>query len=387
MHPIKTFPPISSKLPHAGTTIFTVMSELANQHSAINLSQGFPDFNCSEKLISLVNKYMLMGKNQYAPMQGLLPLREKIAVKTNELYGATYNPADEITITAGGTQALYTAITAVVHKGDEVIVLEPAYDSYIPAIQLSGGIPVYVGLKPPLYKIDWEQVQRVITSNTKLIILNSPHNPTGTVFSKEDIFQLIKITENKNIFILSDEVYEHIIFDNHPHESVCKYPELRARSFVVFSFGKTYHTTGWKIGYCLAPKELTVEFRKVHQFITFCTNTPIQWALNDFIEEKNNYLCLHKFYEEKRDLFVKLINDSKFKFIPAKGTYFQLLSFDGLTDEKDTDFAMRITKDYGVASVPVSVFYHDKADYKMLRFCFAKEAVTLEKAAERIRGI
>ncbi len=378
---------IHSKLPKVGTTIFTIMSALANEYKAINLSQGFPNFDVSAELISLVNKYMQKGFNQYAPMQGIMPLREAIAEKMFDLYHVNYNPETEINITSGGTQAIYSAIAAVIAEGDEVIIFEPAYDCYAPAIELQGGIPVYIELKAPDYHIEWEEVKKLINHRTRMIMINTPHNPTGAVMSVEDMKQLVKITDNTDIIILSDEVYEHIIFDGIEHQSVAKYPKLAERSFIIFSFGKTYHTTGWKIGYCLAPANMMTEFRKVHQFIVFCSNTPIQYALAEYMKNKNEYLALGKFYQEKRDYFIDLIKDSKFKFTPASGSYFQLLNYKDITDEKDTDYAIRLTKEVGVASVPISVFYHQPVDNKFLRFCFAKTNETLEKAAEKLCSI
>ncbi|HXB14038.1 MAG TPA: methionine aminotransferase [Bacteroidia bacterium] len=375
---------IRSKLPTVGTTIFTVMSALANEYKAINLSQGFPNFECSPELVKTVNQYMQKGFNQYAPMQGIMPLREVIAEKMQELYGGAYNPEKEINITAGGTEAIYSAITALIHEGDEVIVFEPAYDCYVPAIELCGGIPVYLQLKDPDYHIDWNEVKKRVNQRTKMIMINTPHNPTGAVLSAEDMKQLEKITQGTDIIILSDEVYEHIIFDGHKHQSVCRYPKLAERSVVVFSFGKTYHTTGWKLGYVLAPERLMTEFRRVHQFVVFCVNTPLQYALADYMKNKDEYLKLGAFYAEKRDYFVNLLKGSRFEWIPASGSYFQLLSYKKITEEKDTEFAIRLTKENGVASVPTSVFYHDPIDNKLLRFCFAKTNETLEKAAEKL---
>jgi methionine transaminase len=375
---------IRSKLPTVGTTIFTVMSALANEHNAINLSQGFPNFECSPELVKLVNQYMQKGYNQYAPMQGIMPLREAIAEKMQELYGAVYSPEKEINITAGGTEAIYSAITALIHEGDEVIVFEPAYDCYIPAIELSGGIPVYLQLKAPNYSIDWNEVKKRVNQRTRMIMLNSPHNPTGAVLTADDMKQLEKITAGTDIIILSDEVYEHIIFDGHTHQSVCRFPTLAERSFVVFSFGKTYHTTGWKLGYVLAPAKLMAEFRRVHQFVVFCVNTPLQYALAEYMKNKDEYLQLGAFYSEKRDYFLSLLKGSKFQWVPASGSYFQLLNYSKITSEKDTDYAVRLTKENGVASVPVSVFYHEPVDSKLLRFCFAKTKETLEKAAEKL---
>ncbi len=375
---------IRSKLPTAGTTIFTVMSALANKHNALNLSQGFPNFGCSPALVDLVGQYMRRGYNQYAPMQGILPLREAIAEKMQNLYGASYHPEKEINITAGGTQAIYSAITALVHEGDEVIVFEPAYDCYVPAIELCGGIPVYLQLNLPGFTINWNEVKKRVNQHTRMIIINTPQNPTGGVLTAGDMKELEKITAGTDIIVLSDEVYEHIIFDGKRHESVCRYPELAKRSFVVFSFGKTYHSTGWKLGYVLAPEKLMEEFRRVHQFVVFCVNTPLQYAFADFMKMKDEYLKLAAFYEEKRNYFISLLKGSKFTWTPASGSYFQLLGYNKITDEKDTDYAIRLTKENGVASVPVSVFYHERIDNKLLRFCFAKSNETLEKGAEKL---
>lgn len=378
---------IVSKLPKVGTTIFTVMSQLANEHKAINLSQGFPDFECSEELVKLVNQYMKKGMNQYAPMQGVMQLREAISAKMEALYGISYHPANEINITSGATQAIYSAITAVIREGDEVIVFEPAYDCYVPAIELNGGVPVYIQLKAPEYRIDWNEVKKRITRRTKMIIINSPHNPTGAVMSEADMKQLEKLTNNSEIIILSDEVYEHVIFDGAQHQSVCRYPKLAERSFVVYSYGKSYHVTGWKMGYVLAPENLMVEFRKNHQFLVFTSNTPIQYALADFMKQEQQYLEIPAFYQKKRDFFLEQIKGSKFTCIPSPGSYFQLLDYSAISKAKDTDFAIQLTKEHGVASVPTSVFYHKPVDNKLLRFCFAKKEETLEKAAERLRKI
>jgi len=375
---------LHSKLPNVGTTIFTVMSQLAAEHNAINLSQGFPNFECSPELVALVNQYMKKGLNQYSPMQGILPLRETIAAKMQELYGAVYSPDKEINITAGGTQAIYAAISAVINEGDEVIIIEPAYDCYVPAIEMNGGIPIFVKLKEPSYTIDWNEVKKLVNQRTRMIIINTPHNPTGAVMTAEDMKMLENITDGTDIIILSDEVYEHIIFDNHKHQSVCLFPKLAERSFIVYSFGKTYHTTGWKMGYVLAPERLMVEFRRVHQFMVFCVNTPLQYALSDYMKNKDAYMQLGNFYQEKRDYFIKLIKGSKFKLVPAAGSYFQMLDYSGITQEKDTEYAIRLTKEIGVASVPTSAFYHEAIDNKQLRFCFAKTNETLEKAAEKL---
>jgi methionine transaminase len=375
---------IRSKLPNVGTTIFTVMSQLANENNAINLSQGFPNFGCSPALVELVNENMKRGFNQYAPMQGIMQLRETIAAKMQDLYNINYNPEKEINITAGGTEAIYAAITAVINEGDEVIVFEPAYDCYVPAIELSGGIPVYVQLKAPNYTIDWQEVKKKVSHRTRMIMINTPHNPTGAVMTEQDMKELENITQNSDIVILSDEVYEHIIFDGLKHQSVCRFPKLAERSFAVFSFGKTYHTTGWKIGYVLAPAKLMTEFRRVHQFIVFTVNTPLQHALAEYMKNKSEYLELGNFYQKKRDYFINLIKDSKFKYIPASGSYFQLLDYSKITKEKDTGYAVKLIKEAGVASVPMSAFYHEPVDNKLLRFCFAKTEETLEKAAEKL---
>ncbi len=373
-----------SKLPDIGVTIFTIMTALANEYDAINLSQGFPDFDTDPQLMDLVHKYIKNGFNQYAPMQGVMVLRERIAEKTLKLYNSSYDPYTEITVTSGATEALFAAIMAIVNKGDEVIVFEPAFDSYVPAILLSGGVPKFIKLKPPYYNIDWEEVKNALSKRTKLMILNSPHNPTGSVLFKEDISSLQDVVEKTGIFILSDEVYEHIVFDGLKNESMSKYPDLADRSFVICSFGKTYHTTGWKIGYCLAPKPLSAEFQKIHQFLTFATNTPIQHAYAEFLQNEKAYLGLSVFYQQKRDKFISLLKNSRFKAIPSKGTYFQMLDYSSISDEADTEFSKRLTIEHGVASVPPSVFYHDNDDHKMLRFCFAKKDETLEKAAEKL---
>lgn len=375
-----------SKLPNAGTTIFSVMTALANEHNAINLSQGFPNFETSDELISLVSFYMKKGMNQYAPMQGIISLREVIAEKIQECYHATYSPESEITITAGGTEAIYVAITSMIREEDEVIIFEPAYDCYGPTVHLAGGIPISIQLTAPDFTIDWGNVKKLISHKTKMIIINTPHNPGGSVMTHRDMIELEKITANSEIIIISDEVYEHIIFDGHRHESVMRYPKLAERSFVVFSFGKTYHNTGWKMGYCLAPENLMTEFRRVHQFVMFSANTSIQYALADFMKNKN-YLALPAFYQEKRDFFLKQLSGSKFKFTPAKGSYFQCLDYSDITKENDFDFAVRLSKENKVAAIPVSAFYHLKTDNKLLRFCFAKTNETLEQAAEKLCNI
>jgi methionine aminotransferase len=372
---------IRSKLPAAGTTIFAIMSGLAQQTGAINLSQGFPDFPVSEELMRLVYDNMRKGHNQYAPMPGLISLRERIAEKMENRFGAKYNPETEITITAGGTQALYAAITALIHEEDEVIVIEPAYDSYNPAIELAGGKAVHLNLEPPDYKIVWSKVKKLITPKTKMIMINSPHNPTGSVLTEKDLQQLDELTKSTDIIVLSDEVYEHIIFDRLQHNSVAKYPSLAQRSMIVYSFGKTFHATGWKCGYCVGPANLMKEFRKVHQFMVFSVNTPLQYALAEYMQNASHYNGLESFYQEKRDYFRSLLEGSPFKILPCSGSYFQLLDYSAVSNEKDTEYAIRLTKEYGIASIPVSVFYNVPRDYHLLRFCFAKSNETLEKAA------
>lgn len=374
----------NSKLPTVGTTIFSVMSKLAEDHQAINLSQGFPDYSADEKLTSAISQAMKDGYNQYAPMPGLLALRELIADKIENFYQAKYHPETEVTVTAGGTQAIFTAITAFITSGDEVIIFEPAYDCYAPTIKLLGGLVKPFELQAPDYRIDWEMVKKLFTANTKMIIINSPHNPTGSILRKEDIDALIKLTKNTDILILSDEVYGHIIFDGEQHQSVALYPELAERSFIVASFGKLLHTTGWKMGYCLAPAKLMAEFRKVHQFNVFSVNTPMQVGITNYLKSTNIYKELPVFFQQKRDHFQQLLRETKFKLLPCKGSYFQCVSFSSISDEKDTDFAQRLVTDYGVAAIPVSAFFSKNIDHKILRFCFAKQDSTLEKAVEKL---
>jgi len=376
--------PIISKLPQTGTTIFTLMSALANEVGAINLSQGFPDFDTSPELIKLVNTAMKKGHNQYAPMPGVQSLRERIAEKTEKLYGAVYNPDTEITITAGGTQAIFTAITAVINPNDEVIIFEPAFDCYAPAIKLMGGIVKSLELEPPDYRIPWDMVKRLINSKTRMIILNTPHNPTATILHKEDIDELSALVKNQDILILSDEVYEHLIYDGETHHSMARYPELQQRSFIVASFGKPFHATGWKVGYCMAPAFLMNEFRKVHQFLVFSVNAPIQYAIAEYLKDENTYLSLPEFFEKKRDYFRAGLEQTRFKLLSCSGSYFQSVTFEDITDAKDIDFSLRITKEFGVASIPTSAFYTKGTDYHVLRFCFAKRQETLDKAVERL---
>jgi len=380
-------PFIQSKLPNTGTTIFTTMSALALQYNAINLGQGFPDFMMPEALTQLVNEAMQQGHNQYAHMNGVPLLRERIAEKVALLYGTTINPDTDITITPGGTYAIYTALTTVLQPGDEVIVFEPAFDSYLPNIEINGGKPVLIPLTFPDYAIDWHLVRQNITPKTKMIMLNTPHNPTGSVLGSNDIEQLQQIVQDTGIFILSDEVYEHLIFDGKQHESILRYPDLVERSFVCFSFGKTYHCTGWKLGYCIAPPQLMKEFRKVHQFNCFSCNSPVQHALSVFIEQQQHYQNLGKVVQQKRDYFQQLMAQTKFEALPSYGSYFQLYSYKQITDESENEFAVRLIKEYGVASIPVSVFYKQETNNQVLRFCFVKNEQTLEAAVSRLKKL
>ncbi|HTH81422.1 MAG TPA: methionine aminotransferase [Mucilaginibacter sp.] len=375
---------IISKLPQVGTTIFTTMSALAAEVGAINLSQGFPDYDCSPELIELVNKAMKDGHNQYAPMAGVMALREQIAYKTEKLYGAKYDPDTEITITAGGTQAIFTIISTVIHPNDEVIIFEPAFDCYAPAIKLMGGVVKSLELDPPDYRIDWAMVKKLINSRTKLIILNSPHNPTATILHKKDIDELSAIIKNQDILILSDEVYEHLIYDGETHHSMARYPELQQRSFIVASFGKLFHATGWKIGYCLAPAHLMHEFRKVHQFLVFSVNSAMQYGIAEYLKNEDTYLSLPSFFQQKRDYFRAGLSQTKFELLPSYGSYFQSVKYGHLTDEDDTDFALRLTREAGVACIPTSVFYTRETDHHVLRFCFAKRQETLDDAVNRL---
>ena len=375
---------INSKLPTVGTTIFSVMSKLATDHHAINLSQGFPDYGTDEQLTSAIIQAIKGGFNQYAPMAGYLPLREQIAEKLQRCYDAQYHPETEITITAGGTQAIFTAINTFITAGDEVIIFEPAYDCYSPTIKLLGGLVKPFELQAPDYKIDWEMVKKLFSANTKMIIINSPHNPTGSILQKEDIDALIKLTKDTDIIILSDEVYEHIIFDGEQHQSVALYPELAERSLIVASFGKLLHTTGWKVGYCLAPAKLMAEFRKVHQFNVFSVNTPMQVGISNYLKSSNIYQELQVFFQQKRDYFQLLLRETKFKLLPCKGSYFQCVNYENISTEKDTEFAKKLVTEVGVAAIPVSAFYTKNVDNKILRFCFAKEHSTLEKAIEKL---
>jgi len=378
---------IVSKLPQTGTSIFAVMSQMANEHKAVNLSQGFPDFPISGELIDKVHHYMQKGFNQYAPMPGVAELRQAISKMFVKNHGANYNPETEINITAGATQGLYTAISAFVKPGDEVIVFEPAYDSYAPAVEVNKGITKYSKLLYPDFGINWDELPKLISHNTRMIIINTPHNPTGSVLREDDLKRLERLTKGTDIIVLSDEVYEHLIFDGQQHQSVCRFPDLASRSLLIGSFGKTFHATGWKMGFVLAPENLMKEFRKVHQFVVFAVNTPIQYAIADYLAVPENYLSLGSFYQEKRDYFAKAVGKSKFKIIPSFGTYFQLLDYSAISDENEMDFATKLIKENGIAGIPVSPFYKNKDNNKVLRFCFAKQEETLKKAAEILCGI
>lgn len=372
----------STKFPSIKTTIFTTMSALAREHDAINLSQGFPDFGADPALFREVEKAMHAGYNQYAPMPGLPILRERIAAKTEAFYSATYNPDTEVTITAGATEALFTAILSVVRPKDEVIILEPAYDCYAPAVELAGGVCKHVPLSAPDYAVPWDVVRKFVTKNTKMLIINTPHNPTGSILNAADMQKLEKLLAGTDIIVLSDEVYEHILFDGYEHQSVARFPGLAGRSFVVSSFGKSFHTTGWKIGYVLAPEALMAEFRKVHQYNVFAVNTPMQYAFAEMLNRYDDLKALPAFYQAKRDLFLQAVKASRFTSKASSGTYFQNLCYKKISEENDLEFAMRLTREHKIASIPLSVFYTDKRDEKMLRFCFAKNDDTLKKAAD-----
>ncbi len=373
-----------SKLPRVKTTIFTKMSELSAAHNAINLAQGFPDFEVDPKLFAFAFNAMDKGLNQYAPMIGLQPLREKIVEKIENSYSAIYHPEKEITITAGATQAIFTTLSAIVQEGDEVIVFDPSYDCYAPAIELNRGIPIHVALNEKDFSIPWNNVKKVISSRTKAIIINTPHNPSGSVWSAADMLQLQKITENSDILIISDEVYEHIIYDGLEHQSVTRYPLLAERSFVIASFGKTFHVTGWKIGYVLAPENLMLEFRKVHQYNVFSVNAPSQFAFSEMFEYPEFFNQISEFYQQKRDFFSTALKSSRFKLLPVHGTYFQVADFSNISDEKEENFAIRITQENGVSGIPLSVFYNSNLERHHIRFCFAKKQETLEKALEKL---
>jgi len=378
---------INSKLPNIETSIFAKMSKMATEHNALNLSQGFPNFPSDPALNAMVDQAMSDGYNQYAPMPGDFGLRMEISKKIENLHNHFYNPETEITITAGATQAIFTIIAATISKGDEVIIFTPAYDCYAPTVELFGGEIVPIQLKPPFYNVDWQEVADKISSKTKMIIINSPHNPSGMLFSEEDMLQLQELAEKNNLLVLSDEVYEHIIFDGNIHQSASKFKALAARSFVTASFGKTFHNTGWKMGYCVAPENLMKEFQKVHQFVVFCVNHPIQKALATYLKDENHYLKLSDFYQQKRDFFLHLMRGSNFKIIPSKGTYFQILDFSEISNESDIAFAERLTKEFKIATIPTSVFNEGKKDFKQIRVCFAKTDETLEQAAKILQQL
>ena len=378
---------LESKLPSVGTTIFTVMSKLAVEVDAINLSQGFPDFDCDPELVEAVAAHMRSGKNQYAPMQGVARLREAIAAKYEWFCGRRYDPDTDVTVTSGATEGIFDAVAASAGPGDEVIVLEPCYDSYVPAVELSGATPIFVPLQFPSYAVDWDRVRAAITPRTRMIMINSPHNPAGAVLSPDDVASLVALVAGTRILILSDEVYEHIIFDGLRHESCARHDELASRAFIVGSFGKTYHTTGWKVGYVVAPAALTTEFRKVHQFVTFSTNTPVQHAIADFLETRRGLAELGPFFQAKRDLFLRLMEGSRFRPLACRGSYFQLMDYSAISEESDQDFAIRLTREHGVASIPTSPFLRKSKAPHVVRFCFAKRDETLEAAAERLHGV
>lgn len=380
---------LKSKLPDVGTTIFSVISALANKHQAVNLGQGFPDFSCDPELIAAVTRAMADGYNQYAPMPGMPILLNAIAHKINQLYQKSYNPETEITIAAGATQAILTAIQASVHVGDEVIVIEPAYDSYVPAIRLAGGVPIFVAMEfdGNSFNIPWEKVKASINSRTRLLLINSPHNPTGFVLNSSDIAALSEIVRASKLLIISDEVYEHMVYDGQRHESISRSPELSERAFVISSFGKTYHVTGWKLGYVAAPVALMREFRKVHQFNVFSVNTPMQVGIANFMSDPHPYLALPDFYQSKRDLFRHGLANSRFRLLPSAGTYFQCVDYSEISRASEIEFAQWITQEAGVAAIPLSAFYHQQRDNSIVRFCFAKKEETLLAALEKLNAL
>jgi methionine aminotransferase len=374
-----------ARLPGVGVSIFAVMTRLANEHGAINLSQGFPDFDCAPELIALVREWFGRGQNQYAPMAGVPALRSALARTIDRLYGTRYDPDTEITVTAGATEAIFAAITALVHPGDQVLIVEPCYDSYVPAVQLAGGVPVFVTLRYPTYAVDWDEFGRALTGRTRLVILNSPHNPTGMVLGAEDLARLATVLDGTRVLVLSDEVYEHLVFDGLRHQSLAGVPALAARTAVVSSFGKSFHTTGWKVGYVSAPAKITAEIQRVHQFLTFAVNTPIQHAYAEFLDRGVDFSEVTRFYQAKRDRFLALVDGSRFRPVPCRGTYFQLLDYSAIARDADVDMASRLLVDHGVASIPTSAFLYASTHPPVLRFCFAKKDETLERAAERLR--
>ena len=378
---------MSSKLPDAGVTIFTVMSRLAEEHGAINLGQGFPDFDTDPELIELVARNMREGHNQYAPMLGTYRLREALARKVEMLYGRRWDPVTEICVTSGATEALFSTLTALVRPGDEVVLFQPAYDSYAPAVHLSGGTPVYVTLRRPDYHVDWDDVRRAITPRTRVIVINNPHNPTGTTLSAADLRELALVLQHTGAFVVADEVYEHLVYDGARHESLARYPEVADRAVVISSFGKTYHATGWKVGYCVGPRALIEQVAGVHQWVTFAVNTPVQRAYAEMVTKDPACAGVTAFYQQKRDGFLRLMAGSRFRPLSCRGTFFQVLDYSAITDEGDTDFAMRLLREHGVASIPISPFLSGADAGPVLRFCFAKKDETLERAAERLRAV
>jgi methionine aminotransferase len=386
-HLLKSRIPLRSKLPNTGVTIFTTMSRLALEHGAINLSQGFPDFDCAPELVEAVARYMREGNNQYAPMPGVIALREALARKIERLYGRRYDPATEITITSGATEAIFDTLTALVHPGDEVLLFQPAYDSYVPAIQLSGGTPVFVTLRPPDYRIDWDAARRALTPRTRAIVLNSPHNPTGMILTSDDMRELSHLLDQTDAIVVSDEAYEHIIFDGARHESMSRYPAIAERAIVIGSFAKTFHTTGWKIGWAAAPKALSAEVQSIHQWVTFAVNGAIQLAYAEFLANDPECRGVSMFYQRKRDLFLSLIKESRFRPLPYRGTFFQMVDYSAISSDPDTEVAMWLLKEHGVASIPPSSFLYGVDGGPILRLCFAKRDETLEQAAERLRKV
>ena len=376
-----------SKLPSTGVSIFSVMSRLADAHGAINLSQGFPDFDCAPDLVDAVARSMRDGHNHYAPMLGVFALREALSCKIDRLYGRRYDPETEITVTSGATEGLFSTLTALVQPGDEVLLLQPAYDSYVPAVQLSGGTPVFVTLRGPEYRVDWDEVRRAVTRRTRVIVVNTPHNPTGTLLDRDDMRALGDLLQHTDAFVVADEVYEHIVFDGRPHESIARYPEIADRAVIISSFGKTYHTTGWKVGYCVAPRALSAEVARVHQFVTYAVNGAIQRAYAEFVVRDPTAATVTPFYQAKRDLFLRLIAGSRFRPLPCRGTFFQMVDYSAITHERDSDFALRLIREHGVAAIPISPFLSGVEPGPVLRFCFAKRDDTLERAAERLRKV
>jgi methionine transaminase len=384
---VSTAQTIQSKLPSAGVSIFQVMSHLAVERNAINVGQGFPDFDCDPALVDAVARAMRDGHNQYAPMPGIYPLREALAKKVELLYGRRYDPDTEITVTSGATEGIYSSLTAFVRPGDEVILFQPVYDSYVPAVQLSGGTPVFVTLRPPDYRVDWDEVRRAVTPRTRVIVVNSPHNPTGTVLDRGDLRELTAILQTTDAIVVSDEAYEHIIFDGLRHESLARYPDIADRAVVISSFGKTYHATGWKIGYCMAPAAISAEIARVHQFVTYSVNGAIQRAYAEMVTRDPYCAALAPFYQEKRDLFLRLMEGSLFRPLTCQGTFFQMMDYSAITSERDSDFALRLISEHGVAAIPITPFLHGVDPGPVIRFCFAKRTETLERAAERLRKV